>query len=108
MPPAAWPFLTGRAWVRRSTRQQSAAGSWRRAGSDWRPVYPFRRCPDLDFGGTMKVGFIGLGHMGAPMSRNILAAGHALAVHDLRRGAAEPLVAEGAVWACSPVAVGSG
>jgi 3-hydroxyisobutyrate dehydrogenase len=33
----------------------------------------------------MRVAFIGLGHMGAPMSRNILAAGHDLVVHDLRR-----------------------
>ncbi len=56
----------------------------------------------------MKVGFIGLGHMGAPMCRNILAAGHALAVHDLRREAAEPLVADGAVWAASPRAAGAG
>ena len=36
----------------------------------------------------MKVAFIGLGHMGAPMSRNVLAAGHDLVVHDLRREAA--------------------
>ena len=28
----------------------------------------------------MKVGFIGLGHMGGPMSRNVLAAGHDLTV----------------------------
>jgi len=33
----------------------------------------------------MKVACIGLGHMGAPMRRNILAAGHDLVVHDLRR-----------------------
>jgi 3-hydroxyisobutyrate dehydrogenase-like beta-hydroxyacid dehydrogenase len=44
----------------------------------------------------MKVAFIGLGHMGAPMSRNILAAGHDLVVHDLRRDAAAGLLAEGA------------
>jgi 3-hydroxyisobutyrate dehydrogenase-like beta-hydroxyacid dehydrogenase len=36
----------------------------------------------------MKVGFVGLGHLGAPMSRHILAAGHDLVVHDLRRPAA--------------------
>jgi len=50
----------------------------------------------------MKVGFVGLGHMGAAMSRNILAAGHDLVVHDLRRGAAAELVAGGAAWAGSP------
>ena len=44
----------------------------------------------------MKVGFTGLGHMGGPMSRNVLAAGHDLAVHDLRRGAAADLEAAGA------------
>jgi 3-hydroxyisobutyrate dehydrogenase len=50
----------------------------------------------------MKVGFVGLGHMGAPMSRNILAAGHDLVVHDLRAEAAAVLVARGAAWAASP------
>jgi 3-hydroxyisobutyrate dehydrogenase len=50
----------------------------------------------------MKVGFVGLGHMGGPMSRNILAAGHDLVVHDLRREAAGALVAGGAAWAASP------
>src|SRR5215470_9293887 len=39
----------------------------------------------------MKVAFIGLGHMGAPMSRNLLAAGHDLVVHDLRAEAAAGL-----------------
>lgn len=50
----------------------------------------------------MKVGFVGLGHMGAPMSRNILAAGHDLVVHDRRAEAAAELVARGAAWAASP------
>jgi 3-hydroxyisobutyrate dehydrogenase len=50
----------------------------------------------------MRVGFVGLGHMGAPMCRNILAAGHDLVVHDLHREAADALVAEGAVRAVSP------
>jgi len=56
----------------------------------------------------MKVAFIGLGHMGAPMSRNILAAGHDLVVHDLRRDAAAGLLADGASWAGSPRAAGAG
>ncbi len=56
----------------------------------------------------MKVGFIGLGNMGLPMSRNILAAGHDLVVHDLRRDAAAGLVAEGAAWAASPRQAGAG
>jgi len=50
----------------------------------------------------MQVGFVGLGHMGAPMSRNILAAGHDLAVHDLRPEAGAALLAAGAAWAASP------
>ena len=50
----------------------------------------------------MKVGFIGLGHMGGPMSRNVLAAGHDLVVYDVRREAAAGLEASGATWAASP------
>jgi 3-hydroxyisobutyrate dehydrogenase len=56
----------------------------------------------------MKVAFIGLGRMGVPMSRNILAAGHDLVVHDLRRDAAAGLVADGAAWAGSPREAGAG
>jgi len=50
----------------------------------------------------MRVGFVGLGHMGAPMCRHILAAGHDLIVHDLNPLAAADLVAAGAAWAASP------
>jgi 3-hydroxyisobutyrate dehydrogenase len=50
----------------------------------------------------MKIGFIGLGHMGGPMSRNVLAAGHDLVVYDVRKEAAAGLVAAGAAWAGSP------
>jgi 3-hydroxyisobutyrate dehydrogenase len=50
----------------------------------------------------MKIGFIGLGHMGGPMSRNVLAAGHDLVVYDVREEAAAGLVAAGARWAGSP------
>jgi 3-hydroxyisobutyrate dehydrogenase len=56
----------------------------------------------------MKVGFIGLGHMGGPMSANILAAGHDLVVHDVRPDAAADLLAAGATWAGSPRATGAG
>ena len=35
----------------------------------------------------MKIGFIGLGHMGGPMARNLLKAGHALTVFDLSEAA---------------------
>src|SRR3972149_1235378 len=47
----------------------------------------------------MKVGFIGVGSMGNPMAQNLLKAGHALTVHDLRREAAQNLEAMGAAWA---------
>ena len=50
----------------------------------------------------MKVGFIGLGTMGQHMASNLLQAGHELAVHDIRREAAAPHLAAGAVWADTP------
>jgi 3-hydroxyisobutyrate dehydrogenase len=50
----------------------------------------------------MRVGFIGLGNMGAPMAGFVLGAGHSLVVHDLRRDAAAPVLDRGAVWAASP------
>ena len=46
----------------------------------------------------MKVGFIGLGTMGGPMALNVRKAGHELTVYDLRRDAANPLLAAGAAW----------
>ena len=56
----------------------------------------------------MNVGFIGLGHMGGPMSRHVLAAGHDLLVHDIRREAGAELEAAGAAWAASPREAGAG
>jgi 3-hydroxyisobutyrate dehydrogenase len=50
----------------------------------------------------MRVGFIGLGNMGAPMAGFVRQAGFSLVVHDLRRDAAVPLLDRGAVWAESP------
>src|SRR5258708_7920761 len=50
----------------------------------------------------MQVGFIGLGTMGAHMTRNLQKAGTKLVVHDARRAAAEPHLAGGAVWAETP------
>ena len=46
----------------------------------------------------MKIGFIGLGMMGSGMAANLQKGGHELVVHDLRRAAAEPALAAGAVW----------
>ena len=44
------------------------------------------------------VGFIGLGAMGGPMARNLLAGGVPLVVHDIRQDAAATHVQQGATW----------
>lgn len=49
-----------------------------------------------------KVGYIGLGIMGASIARNLLKAGHELVVHNRSRAIVEQLVSEGAVAAFSP------
>ncbi len=49
----------------------------------------------------IKVGFIGIGAMGTPMSKNLLKAGFSLTVHDRVMEKAEALVAEGASLAQS-------
>ncbi|HVV60323.1 MAG TPA: NAD(P)-dependent oxidoreductase [Pseudolabrys sp.] len=50
----------------------------------------------------MDIGFIGLGNMGGPMARRLVAAGHKLVVCDTRNDATAPLVALGAALAASP------
>jgi 3-hydroxyisobutyrate dehydrogenase-like beta-hydroxyacid dehydrogenase len=50
----------------------------------------------------MRVGFIGLGTMGASMALNLQAAEHEVAVNDLRRDAAAPHLKAGATWADGP------
>lgn len=50
----------------------------------------------------MRIGFIGLGTMGASMAANLQKAGHGLVVYDTRRAVAERHVAAGATWADSP------
>jgi 3-hydroxyisobutyrate dehydrogenase-like beta-hydroxyacid dehydrogenase len=50
----------------------------------------------------VKVGFIGLGHMGKPMAANVLKAGFELTIHDVRPEVRyDPLLA-GAQWAATP------
>jgi 3-hydroxyisobutyrate dehydrogenase len=53
----------------------------------------------------MNVGFVGIGHMGLPIAGHLLAAGHILTVHDIRRAATAPLIEQGAAWADSPAMV---
>lgn len=50
----------------------------------------------------MKIGFIGLGIMGKPMSKNLLKAGYELVVNDINKAAVDELVAAGAKSAESP------
>ncbi len=52
-----------------------------------------------------RIGFIGLGIMGKPMSRHLLGAGHPMVVCDLTRAAVDELVAAGAADGGSPRAV---
>ena len=52
----------------------------------------------------MRIGFVGLGTMGAPMAERLLAAGHVLHVHNRTRAREAPLVALGALPAASPAA----
>jgi 3-hydroxyisobutyrate dehydrogenase len=53
----------------------------------------------------MKIGFIGVGNIGAPVAGQLLQAGHELAVHDIRFEAAGALLAAGATWSASPAAL---
>ena len=52
-----------------------------------------------------KIGFVGLGIMGAPMARNLLDAGYELVVHNRSRAKAEELAGEGVTVAGSPAEV---
>lgn len=52
--------------------------------------------------GQGSVGFVGLGTMGREMVLNLMKAGHAVRVHDLRREAVDELVRHGAVAAAHP------
>ncbi len=55
----------------------------------------------------MKVGFIGLGHMGGPMCRNIIKGGHEVLVHDLSDDAVQACVDVGGVAGGSIASVAS-
>jgi 3-hydroxyisobutyrate dehydrogenase len=50
----------------------------------------------------MKIGFVGLGNMGAPMALNLIKAGHSLNVFDLNVKAVRMLIDAGAKEAASP------
>ena len=50
----------------------------------------------------MKVGFIGIGAMGKPMSSHIIEAGYDLIVSDIKKEAARDILSKGAKWADTP------
>jgi len=49
-----------------------------------------------------KIGFIGLGTMGASFATNLIKGGWEVTVHDIHRQVAEPHLAAGAKWAATP------
>src|ERR1700746_3764609 len=84
-----WTFSSPCRWATGARRRSS--GTTRCASTRCRP--------------DMKVGFIGIGNIGAPIAGQLLRAGHSLIVHDLRREAAEALVSAGASWSDSVAAI---
>ena len=54
---------------------------------------------------SCNIGFIGLGIMGKPMSRNLMKAGHRLTVFDIVAASVDAIVAEGAARGASAAAV---
>jgi 3-hydroxyisobutyrate dehydrogenase len=55
-----------------------------------------------------RIGFVGLGNMGGPMARNLVKAGHQVAVFDLVPDAIAPVTAAGATAADSAAAAAGG
>ena len=53
-------------------------------------------------GDDMEIGLIGVGMMGQPMAKRLIAAGHSLIIYDTRNDAVAPLVAPVAVDAAVP------
>ncbi|OYV40370.1 MAG: 3-hydroxyisobutyrate dehydrogenase, partial [Rhodospirillales bacterium 20-64-7] len=55
-----------------------------------------------------KIGFIGLGNMGAPMAANLVKAGHAVTGYDLNQAALDALAAAGGKTAGSAAEAAKG
>lgn len=53
----------------------------------------------------MRIGFIGLGNVGAKLAGSLLRNGHDVTVRDLDRAAAQPFLDQGAGWGDSPKAM---
>jgi len=91
-----------------SSHNRFISGDWHRCGlGGHRPAVQSGRAKGgFDVNAALKkVGFIGLGTMGAGMAANLQKAGFPLVVHDIAPKAAERFIAQGAVWATSPRAV---
>lgn len=56
----------------------------------------------------MKIGFVGLGTMGARMAQNLLRAGFSVTVHNRTRSREEPLAAAGAARGATPAEAATG
>src|SRR6266568_4168553 len=63
---------------------------------------------EIHIGGSMRVGFIGLGNMGLPLARHLLQAGHKLSVYNRTRARADRLKPLDPVIADSPSAAARG
>ena len=87
---AAFPARTGHA-------QQRLLSPGRPQRLDLPKMEPMQAAKD----NTMKVGFIGLGRMGAGTAANLLKAGHRLAVYNRTPAKADALTAKGAGFAAS-------
>ncbi len=55
-----------------------------------------------------KVGWIGTGNMGVPMSKNLIKAGHEVTVWNRTKEKADPVVEAGGKWADTPAAAANG
>src|SRR5262245_46816452 len=63
-----------------------------------------RKRATADRGEAMRIGFIGTGTMGTPIAGCLIAAGHDLAVYDVRNEATRTLAAQGATVAGTALA----
>jgi 3-hydroxyisobutyrate dehydrogenase-like beta-hydroxyacid dehydrogenase len=63
----------------------------------------YLQLPPADSGRMGKIGFIGLGIMGKPMSKNLLKAGYPLAVYDIVAAAVDEVVQAGAERGFGPI-----
>jgi 3-hydroxyisobutyrate dehydrogenase-like beta-hydroxyacid dehydrogenase len=65
-------------------------------------------CVHAAFEAKMKIGFIGLGHMGQGMASNLMRSGHTLVVYNRTRDKAQKLVEQGAISASTPAQAAEG